>query len=584
MNEVTMTVMEKNEKALDAPRHIYAFGENSPCPPLNKEFLGTKGLGLAEMAAIGIPVPPGFIISTAVYQEYKRLGNVLTTSLQKEILNSIALLEKQTAAHFGCEKKPLLISVRPSVRMAMPGMMETILNLGLNDQSVEGFAQESGDERLAYDNYRRFIMMYGEIVGHIDRQRFEMIFHTLKNQEGAELDIDLSIDGLKESCSQFKKIYETECRHPFPQDAHHQLFEAIKAVFHHWDSERCCRYRQLHRFLDSWGTAVTVQAMVFGNKNDRSAAGVGFTRNPSNGERGLCGEFLLNAQGEDLKAGIRQAHAIGKRQKEATGSYLKSLEEIMPEAYQRLLEIAEQLENYYKEIQEIEFTIDDGKLYLLETHSANKTALATLRTAVDMLEEGLIDEKSALKKINPAQLAQLLAPIFSPSAKEVAKNRLAAIGSNAGGGALSGKLVFSPEKAIELKTAGMTTILVRDESSTEDLAALATADGILTLHGGSNCPTAINARSMDKPHVIGCGDLHLNQTAKTLSVGSLTLHEEDAISIDGNSGEVYFCAVETCASEIVQVLMTGEKKAEESLLYRQYKKVMELAEKYARSH
>jgi len=575
-----MTATQENKIAIESPRHVYAFGAHFPSPPLDGELLGNKGLGLAEMTAIGIPVPPGFIISTSVYHEYTRLGKLLTDTLQKEILQSVKILEQQTNGQFGCEKRPLLISVRPSARISLPGMMDSILNLGLNDNSVIGFGRESGDERLAYDNYRRFIMKYGEIVEGIDIQRFEIVFHTLKIQEGAELDIDLSIEGLKEACTQFKRIYEEECHKTFPQDARDQLFEAIRAIFTHWDSERCIRYRQLHHYRDNWGTAVTIQAMVFGNKNNQSATGVSFTRNPSTGERHLFGEFLFNAQGEDIVAGMRQAHPINRRQKESTNSYLPSLEEMMPETYLQLLDIAEQLEKYYKDTQNIEFTIKDGKLYLLETRSAKKTAFAAVRTAVEMLEEGLIDEKTALQRINPTQLAQLLAPIFSSRSKEAAKERLVAKGVVAGPGAISGKLVFSTEKAIELKSLGVPSILVRDESSTDDLAGIAAADGILTIHGGSTCPAAIAARSMDKPHIIGCESLHLNETAKTLSTGVFTLHEGDPISIDGNSGEIYFCALETSASEIVQVLMTKEKRAEESLLYRQYQKIMQLAEKY----
>lgn len=575
-----MTATQESNKTTESPKNVYSFGARSPSPPLDCEQLGNKGLGLAEMTALDLPVPPGFIIGTSVYREYTRLGKLFTTAQQTEILQSLQILEQETDEHFGCEKRPLLISIRPSTRIPMPGMMDTILNLGLNDESVIGFAHESGDERLAYDNYRRFIMMYGEIVKGIDRQRFDIAFHALKAQEGAELDIDLSIEGLKETCLQFKKIYEQECGIPFPQDVRHQLFEAIKATYAHWDSDRCAHYRQHHRYQDSWGTAVTVQAMVFGNKNNQSAAGVAFTRNPSTGEKELFGEFLFNAQGEDVTAGLRQAHPISKKQKEATNSYLASLEEVMPHTYQQLLDIAEQLEKYYKETQNIEFTIDEGKLYLLETRSAKKTALAAVRIAVEMLEEGLIDEKSALDRINPSQLGQLLAPVFNNRSKENAKERLVAKGIHAGAGAVSGKLVFSAEKAIELKGHGIASILVRDESSDEDLAAIAAADGIITLHGGSTCPTAIAARSMDKPHIIGCESLHLNETAKTLSAGMFLLHEEDPISIDGNSGEIYFCALETNASEIVQVLMTKEKKAEESMLYRHYQKIMELAEKY----
>lgn len=580
-----MTTTQQKNKTVESPKkYVYAFGTHSVSPPLEAQLLGKKGLGLAEMTAIGIPVPPGFIITSSAYKEYTRLGKFFTTALQNEILQSIRTLEKATRGQFGCERRPLLISVRPSMQVSMPGMMDAILNLGLNDQSVLGFAKESGDERLAYDNYRRFITMYSDVVQGIDCTRFDKVFQALKMQEGAELDIDLSVDGLKEACSQFKKIYEHASGNPFPQDARHQLFEAIKAIFVHWDSEQCIHHRQIHQYQDHCGTAIVVQMMVFGNKNDHSATGVGFTRNPSTGERRFYGEFLFNAQGEEVVAGFRQAHPISIHQKEAVDSHLASLEEAMPEVYQQLLAIVEQLEKYYKEAQDIEFTIEDGKLYLLETRTAKKTAFAAVRIAVEMLEEGLIDEKSALQRISPMQLAQLLTPVFSSRSKEAAKEKLVAKGTNAGPGAISGKLVFSAEKAIALKSVGIPSILVREESSADDLPAIAAADGILTLQGGSTCPSAIAARSMSKPYIVGCGSLHLNETAKTLSMGSLTLHEEDPISIDGNSGEVYFCGLETSASEIVQVLMTKEKKPEESLLYRQYQKIMELAEKYRASN
>ncbi|MEC7839921.1 MAG: pyruvate, phosphate dikinase [Chlamydiota bacterium] len=559
---------------------VYPFGAQVASPPLNRSILGGKGIGLAEMASIGLPVPPGFIITTTACNEFRRSGKQLTPKIKQSIVDSIRILEKQMNSTFGSEENPVLVSVRSGAKVSMPGMMDTVLNLGMNDRSVEGFAKRYENERLAYDNYRRFIMMYSEIVEGVDRKKFEHTFATLKMQEGADLDIDLSISALKEACMLFKKIYSQECSKPFPQDVYEQLFSAIKAVFNSWDSERCALYRQIHGIPEKWGTAVTVQTMVFGNKNSRSATGVGFTRDPATGENKFYGEFLLKAQGEEVVAGIRTPHPINQYQKDMTESSLISLEEVMPEVYQELKKTVSRLEKHYKDMQDIEFTIDDGKLYMLQTRTGKRTGFAAVRMAAEMLEEGLIDEYTAIRRVAPNQLQQLLAPIFDNKAKEKAKEHLVAKGLNAGPGAASGKVAFTSSKAAEMNQQGIACILVREESCPDDFPGLVAAEGILTLRGGSTSHAAVVARGMGKPCVVGCDALHINETAKTLSVNGMSVKEGDPISIDGMTGEVYFCGLETSPSEIVQVLVTDEKTPEESLIYRHFKTIMDLADKY----
>lgn len=577
-----MSTVAGPNQSQTAYEYVYSFGKGQTPPPLDRNIIGGKGIGLAEMASIGIPVPPGFIITTAACNEYRRRGKKLTEKIKAGILTSLKVLEKQMDTCFGCKKMPLMLSVRSGARVSMPGMMDTILNLGLNDESVIGFAESTGNERLAYDNYRRFISLYGEIVEGIDRKLFERAFNTLKHDEGAELDIDLSVEGLKEACSQFKKIYEQQCGHTFPQDAHEQLYAAICAVFESWDSERCTLYRQIHNIPDDWGTAVTVQVMVFGNKNNRSATGVGFTRDPATGDKHFYGEFLLNAQGEEVVAGIRTPHPINQYQKELTKSTLSSLEEELPDTYRELTEIVDILENHYRDMQDIEFTIDDGKLYMLQTRSGKRTGFAAVRMAVEMLEEGFIDEKTALKRIDPNQLEQLLAPVFDRQAKNRAKEYFVAKGLNAGPGAASGRAAFTSKQAAAWRKEGIDSILVREESCPDDFPGLVAANGVLTTRGGATSHAAVVARGMGKPCVVGCDALHINEKAKTLSIDDKIIKEGNPISIDGLTGEVFFCGLETSPSEIVQVLITKEIKPEDSRLFQQYQKIMDIADKYRR--
>lgn len=562
---------------------VYVFGKGLPSPPLDKPLLGGKGMGLAEMASIGMPVPPGFIITTEACNAY-RLQHQLPLELDEEVFAAMGVLEREVGRKFGDESHPLLVSVRSGARVSMPGMMDTVLNLGLNDRSVQGFAAMTRNERLAYDNYRRFIQMYADIVLKVDRKHFDQAFHVLKMREGLEGDAGLSIQGLQEACQVFKQIFEQHAGQPFPQDAREQLMEAVKAVFNSWDSERAVLYRQLNDIPDSWGTAVIVQKMVFGNRNERSATGVAFTRDPASGANQFYGEFLPNAQGEEVVAGIRTPHPISRAQQAEMKSPLISLEESMPQAYGELYVIVKQLERHYTDMQDIEFTIEDGKLYMLQTRTGKRTGFAAVRMAVEMLEEGLISDKTALKRVQPAQLVQLLSPIFEEKDKKAAAHFLAAKGLAAGPGAACGKAAFSTEKVLQMHQQGIHTILVRGEANPDDFPGMVAAEGVLTIHGGGTSHAAVVARGMGKPCVVGCEALRFNEVTKTLSAPlstpSLQIKEGDSIAIDGTTGEVFFCDLPASPSEIVQVLVTKAKSASDSPLYKRFKTIMDLADKY----
>lgn len=560
-------------------QYVYSFGQNT-FPPLDKKLLGGKGNGLAEMASIGMPVPPGFIITTEACNAYRHQGRHFPQGLKEGIEQAMKQLCATMQLSFGSDQHPLLVSVRSGARVSMPGMMDTILNLGLNDRAVEGFAKTTGNAHLAYDNYHRFIMMYADIVKKISRSHFEKAFHAIKLDENVKLDVEVSAEGLKKACELFKKIYEEHTGASFPQDPWQQLTDAISAVFDSWDSERATLYRQINHIPDDWGTAVIVQSMVFGNKNERSATGVGFTRNPATGEKAFYGEFLIDAQGEEVVAGIRTPHPINKYQKQETKSSLPSLEELLPEAYQQLANIVDRLEKHYGDMQDIEFTIDDGRLFMLQTRNGKRTGFAAVRVAAEMIAEGIIDEKDALKRLDPNQLVQLLAPIFDPAAKQKAKDKMAAKGLNAGPGAASGSLVLSTEKAIEMKQKGIPCILVREEASPDDFPGMVAAEGVLTVRGGSTSHAAVVARGMGKPCVVGCGSLYINISAKTLSAGSMVIKEGDPISIDGTTGEVFFCSLPASLSEVTQVLLTKTKSPQESAIFGYYQTIMNLADKY----
>jgi len=560
--------------------YVYSFSKELPAPPLDVTLLGGKGKGLAEMASLGLPVPPGCIITCEACTMYRKNKRVLFDALKAQVQGALELLQKQTGHVFASHDNPLLVSVRSGARVSMPGMMDTILNLGLNDDAVQGFAAITNNERLAYDNYRRFIMMFSDIVYGVSRSHFEKVFDELKKRENVNSDAALSIASLKEACTQFKNIFTEHTKEAFIQDPYEQLYRAIAAVFNSWDGERAVLYRQLHTIPDDWGTAVIVQTMVFGNKNEKSATGVGFTRDPATGENQFYGEFLQNAQGEEVVAGTRTPHPINIRQKEKTHSKLESLEELLPEAYKELHGIVKQLEMHYKNMQDIEFTIEDGTLYMLQTRTGKRTGFAAVTIAIDMIDEGLVSEKDALKQIPPTQLAHLLAPVFDEKAKENAQKFFVAKGLNAGPGAACGKIAFTSEKAIEFQKNGMPCILVRNETSPSDFPGMVAAVGILTTRGGSTSHAAVVARGMGKPCVVGCPDLYIDELAHTLSAKDMTLNEGDTLSIDGHTGQVYFTDLPSSHSEIVQVLVEKTKSAQESILYQQYEKLMQIADKY----
>lgn len=563
-------------------QYVFSFDPSLPPLPLDRNLLGGKGAGLAEMTSIGIPVPPGFIISTETCLSYRNHGKQYPQELEIQVDEAIKTLEGLVHSSFNDNDDPLLISVRSGARVSMPGMMDTILNLGLNDESVKGFAKITNNERLAYDSYRRFISMYSNVVNGIDSEFYEDALTKIKERENVSFDVELSVDALKQLCNEFQEIHSHQTGSAFPQSPKEQLFKAICAVFCSWDSKRATAYRQFHHIPNDWGTAVTVQAMVFGNTGNESATGVGFTRNPATGKDIFYGEFLINAQGEDVVAGIRTPQAINEYQKKQNNSPLKSLEEIMPDAYEQLIRIGKTLENHYKDIQDVEFTIDKGKLYMLQTRSGKRTGFAAIKIAADMLEEGLIDEATAIKRIQPEQLAHLLSPVFDDKEKQNAHNFLVATGLNAAPGAASGKAVFSSEKAVEWKAKGIKCILIRKETSPEDFAGMVASEGILTMRGGSTSHAAVVARGIGKPCIVGCSKLHINTKDSTLTNNTQTIKEGDPISIDGSTGEVFFCHLEASPSEIIQVLVKKTKSPKDSPLFQQFQTIMQLADKYRR--
>lgn len=569
-----------------ATQYVHPFGLNVAPPPLDKALLGGKGYGLAEMATLGLPIPPGFIITTEACTLYRDRHRLLSKALEEEIIEALHGLEKQMGLELGDEEHPFLVSVRSGARVSMPGMMDTVLDLGLNDKTVIGLAKMTNNERLAYDSYRRFIMMYSTIVEGVDRELFAHAFEAIKHRRGIEQDIDLTSEDLRQACLLFKQIHEQQVGSPFPQDVREQLFGAIKAVFNSWDCERAVLYRRLNHFPDEWGTAVTVQAMVFGNRNENSATGVAFSRDPSTGVRMFYGEFLPNAQGEEVVAGVRTPHPINKRQKEMMRVTLPSLEELMPDLYQELHQIVNRLESRFRDMQDIEFTIDDGKLYMLQTRTGKRTGFAAVRMAMEMLDEKLINEATALQRVHPEQLIQLLAPVFDNKAKNSAQKFFATKGLNAGPGAASGHAAFSKEKAIEYQQQGKPCILVREETNPDDFPGMVAADGILTLRGGSTSHAAVVARGMGKPCIVGCSGLLLDHEAETLASAHhphlQKLKEGDLLSIDGTTGEVFFCGLDTSPSEVVQVLVEKSKKPSESLIYQDYARFMAITDRYRR--
>jgi pyruvate, orthophosphate dikinase len=513
-------------------RYVYDFDERSEG---GRELLGGKGIGLAEMTQLGVPVPAGFTITTDACRAYMAAaGEELPEGLPAEIDEHIDALERKSGKRFGDPQDPLLVSVRSGAAVSMPGMMDTILNLGLNDEAVEGLAATTGNPRFAYDSYRRLVQMYGEVVMGMDANRFEQALGDLKATRGVQQDVELGDGDLRELVDTFKGMYADETGSPFPQDAREQLTRAVRAVFESWNTPRAQVYRRAHRIPDDLGTAVNVVQMVFGNKGDGSGTGVAFTRDPSTGEHGLYGEFLADAQGEDVVAGIRTPEPI------------RAMEQRLPEAFAQLIDTMQRLEQHYKDVQDIEFTVEEGRLYLLQTRSAKRTAAAALKAAVSMVDEGLISREEAVARIDPAQLDQLLHPMIDPKAEL----EVAARGLNASPGAACGKVVLDADTAEERGKAGESVILVRWETTPDDIHGLLQAQGILTAHGGMTSHAAVVARGMGKPCVAGCEELTIDLEHRTLTIGGRQLSEGDMLTIDGGTGRVVIGAVDLVPPQI----------------------------------
>jgi pyruvate,orthophosphate dikinase len=555
-------------------KRVFFFGGGvSEGAGLGKERLGGKGAGLAEMTALEIPVPPGFTIEASVCTEYQRSG---LDGIRPEAEQALARLEKTTGKRFGDSKDPLLVSVRSGARSSMPGMMDTVLNLGLTPEAMEALARLSG-ERFALDCRRRFLQMYSDIVLGIPKHNFEEALEKKRHQVGAKSDAELSAGDLREVVREYEAIVRRRSGKPFPDDPQEQLWGAIGAVFRSWDNERAKTYRRLHRIPGDWGTAVNVQAMVFGNRGETSATGVAFTRNPSTGEKGLWGEFLPNAQGEDVVAGIRTPRPLS-----ADGSGT-SLEETMPQAYAGLRHVRDQLERKFRDMQDLEFTIENGKLYLLQTRNGKRTGFAAVRIATDMVGEGLISEEEAVSRVEPEQLVQLLAPVFPEKEKgeAVASGKLLGKGLPAGPGAASGRIAFTAERAVEMAKSGP-VVLVREETSPEDIAGMHAAVGILTTRGGMSSHAAVVARGMGKTCVVGAGEITVARDGSGLRARDLKASEGDWISIDGTSAEVILGKLPTRPSEILQVLLEETLPAEKSPLFQSFTKLLSWADGHRR--
>jgi len=528
-------------------QYVYRFGGGvSDGGKGDKNLLGGKGANLDGMASIGLPVPPGFTISTPMCAVYYDQGGVFPDSVKAEVANGIAHIEGITGKTFGDAADPLLVSVRSGARASMPGMMDTVLNLGLNDTTVVGLATISGDERFAWDSYRRFIQMYSDVVLELDHGRFEEALEIAKEDRGFHLDTELSAKDWQALVAEYKAIVEELWGKPFPQDVHDQLWGAIGAVFGSWQSERAKVYRRLNDIPGDWGTAVNVQAMVFGNMGDTSATGVAFTRDPSTGENAYYGEFLINAQGEDVVAGIRTPQYLTKAAREKAGAKPASMEEAMPEVYGQLAAVFETLEKHYRDMQDIEFTVERGKLWMLQTRSGKRTAKAALKIAVDMASEGLITQEEAILRVDPQALDQLLHPTLDPKAPRDVLTK----GLPASPGAASGIAVFDSDTAEKRANAGDAVILIRVETSPEDIHGMHAAKGILTARGGMTSHAAVVARGMGRPCVSGAGTLAINAREKLFRVGSREVREGDLVTIDGATGEVMLGAVPTVQPEL----------------------------------
>ena len=514
-------------------KYVYLFKEANGSM---RELLGGKGANLAEMTSLGMPVPQGFTITTEACTQYYADGEKINDDIQAEIMTYITKMEEITGKKFGDLENPLLVSVRSGSRASMPGMMDTILNLGLNDEVVEAFAEKTGNPRFAYDSYRRFIQMYSDVVMEVGKKFFEVLIDEMKEKKGISLDTDLTADDLKELANQFKAEYKSKIGMDFPSDPKEQLMGAVKAVFRSWDNPRAVYYRRMNDIPASWGTAVNVQAMVFGNMGNTSGTGVAFTRNPATGEKKLFGEFLMNAQGEDVVAGIRTPQTIDQ------------LKNVMPSAYDEFVAICDKLEKHYKDMQDMEFTIEDKKLYMLQTRNGKRTAAAALKIACDLVDEGMIDEKKAVSMIDPKQLDALLHPQFDVAALKAAKTIATALAASPG--AACGRAVFTAEDATEWAKKGEKVILVRLETSPEDIEGMHYSQGILTVRGGMTSHAAVVARGMGTCCVSGCGEIKMDEENKKFTLAGKEYKEGDWISLDGSTGAIYGEAIPTVEASI----------------------------------
>ena len=514
-------------------KYLYLFSEGKGDM---RELLGGKGANLAEMTNLGMPVPQGFTISTEACTKYYDDGKLIAPEIEKDIFDYLAKLESITGKKFGDRSNPLLVSVRSGARASMPGMMDTILNLGLNSDVVEGFADLTGNPRFAYDSYRRFIQMFSDVVMDVSKSNYEKIIDQVKEEKGVEFDSDLDADDMKNLAKLFKEYYKSQKGTDFPEDPKVQLLESVKAVFRSWDNPRATVYRRMNDIPYSWGTAVNVQSMVFGNMGDTSGTGVAFTRDPSTGERKLYGEFLMNAQGEDVVAGIRTPQSIDQ------------LAEVMPDVYNQFVSIANNLEEHYRDMQDMEFTIENTKLYMLQTRNGKRTAQAALKIAVDLVNEKVLSPEEAVMKVDPKQLDSLLHPQFDDDALKAAK--ALASGLPASPGAACGKVYFTAEDAVAASEKGEKVLLVRLETSPEDIEGMNAAEGILTVRGGMTSHAAVVARGMGTCCVAGCGDITMHEEEKYFTVGGATIKEGDYLSLDGSTGNIYLGAIKTVEASV----------------------------------
>ncbi len=571
------------------PKFVYFFGGGKAEGDASmKDLLGGKGAGLAEMSNLGIPVPPGFTITTEVCSYYYDHGHQYPPELKTQVEQALSRLETVLGKKFGSVENPLLVSVRSGAAISMPGMMDTVLNLGLNDETVKGLIAQSGDERFAYDCYRRFVAMYGDVVlglkpeGKDDVDPFEEILEEVKQDKGVRFDNELTPEALRELVARYKQLIRERLNVVFPEDPMDQLWGSIGAVFSSWNNPRAIAYRQLNNIPDDIGTAVNVQAMVFGNLGEDCATGVAFTRNPATGENVLYGEYLINAQGEDVVAGIRTPQPINRLQK--TDPQMVSLEETMPEAYAELERIRSILDRHYRDMQDVEFTIERGKLWMLQTRAGKRTGFAAFKIAVDMVREGILKEEEAIMRVDPDQLTQLLRPTFDPAAKAeaVKQGALLTKGLNAGPGAAAGRVVFNAPDAEAWVARGEQVILVRQETSPEDIRGMHAAEGILTSRGGMTSHAALVGRQMGKVCIVGCNDLEISYKERQMKAGDRTVKEGEWISLDGTTGEVFLGQIPTQPSQILRVLIDKSLSAQESQVYQDYVALMEWADKHRR--